>query len=230
MTMVIFSVFLLKLNLLPTFYLLFSQLVGSTRPEEIMCIDLDLLFTWGALAKEYKKNDVIINEGETALFYFQVMDGCVRMFNSNDDGKEFTQGYFCNGQSFGEPPLFIDEKYPATATAFQDCTIVKLSKDKFLKILDEYPSIQKKFLVLMAQRIHSKAKTSKDIINQKPEFRILAFLNSNKKSNDGAKELVPFTRQEIANFTGLRVETVIRVFSRMKAENKIDIINHKIYF
>lgn len=195
-----------------------------------MSIDLDLLFTWGALAKEYKKNEVILQEGETAHFYFQVIDGCVRMFNANDDGKEFTQGYFYNGQSFGEPPLFIDEKYPSTAMAFQDCTIIKLSKDKFLKILDEYPSIQKKFLILMARRIHSKSKTSKDIINQKPEFRILAFLNSNKKSGDAAKELVPFTRQEIANFTGLRVETVIRALSKMKAENKIDIIHHKIYF
>ena len=81
------------------------------------------------------------------------------MFNSNDDGKEFTQGYFCNGQSFGEPPLFINERYPATAVAFQDSKIIKLSKEKFLKILDEHPSIQKKFLNLMAHRIHSKAKT-----------------------------------------------------------------------
>jgi len=195
-----------------------------------MQIDLDLLYTWGAISKEFKKNDVIISEDEVAHFYYQVVDGCVRMFNSNDDGKEFTQGYFCNGQSFGEPPLFINERYPATAVAFQDSKIIKLSKEKFLKILDEYPSIQKKFLNLMAHRIQSKTKTAKYIINQKPEFRILAFLNANKKGNGDHKELVPFTRQEIANFTGLRVETVIRVISKMKANKKIDIVNHKIYF
>mgnify|MGYP001065622122 CR=1 FL=1 len=195
-----------------------------------MQIDLDLLFSYGAIAKEYKKNDVIFYEDDMANFYFQVVEGCVRMFNSNDEGKEFTQGYFCEGQSFGEPPIFIDEKYPATAVAFQDCKIIKLAKDKFLKILDEYPSIQKQFLRLLAQRIHSKTKTSKDIINQKPEFRIVAFLNANKKYTSDKKEVVPFTRQEIANFTGLRVETVIRTLSKMKADKKIDIINHKIYF
>jgi len=196
----------------------------------LMQINLDLLFSWGAIAKEYKKNDVIFCEDETAFFYYQIIEGSVRMFNSNDEGKEFTQGYFCNGQSFGEPPLFIDESYPSTAVAFQDSKIVKLSKDKFLKILDEYPSIQKQFLRLLAQRIHSKTKTSKDIINQKPEFRIVAFLNANKKYTSDKKEVVPFTRQEIANFTGLRVETVIRTLSKMKADKKIDIINHKIYF
>lgn len=195
-----------------------------------MQINLDLLFSWGAIAKEYKKNDIIFCEDETALFYYQIIEGSVKMFNSNDDGKEFTQGYFCNGQSFGEPPLIIEETYPSTAIAFQDSKIIKLSKDKFFKILDEYPTIQKKLLVLLASRIHSKAKTSKDIINQKPEFRIIAFLNAHKGNRNGAKELVPFTRQEIANFTGLRVETVIRVFSKMSACKKVEIINHKIYY
>jgi CRP-like cAMP-binding protein len=196
-----------------------------------MQIDLDLLFTWGAIAKEYKKGEMIFCEDETANFYFQIIEGSIRMFNSNDEGKEYTQGYFSEGQSFGEPPLFIDEKYPATATAFQDSKIIKLSKEKFLKILEEYPTIQKQFLNLMCRRIHSKAMTSKDIINQKPEFRILAFLNAHKKGKNYAEKVqVPFTRQEIANFTGLRVETVIRALSKMAKTQKVDIINHKIYY
>lgn len=196
-----------------------------------MQIDVDLLFSWGAIAKKYKRNEVLFNENELALFYYQIMEGSVRMFNSNDEGKEFTQGLFCNGDSFGEPPLFIDEKYPATAVAFNDCTIVKLSKEKFLNILEEYPLIQKSFLNLMAQRIHTKANTSKEIINQKPEYRVLAFLNTfKKKSGCTEKVLIPYTRQEIANFTGLRVETVIRVFTKMNACNKVEIIHHKIYY
>jgi CRP-like cAMP-binding protein len=165
-----------------------------------------------------------------AAFYFQIVEGSIRMFNSNDDGKEFTQGYFSSGQSFGEPPLIIDEKYPSTAQAFCDLKIIKLSKEKFLKILDENSSLQRQFLQLLARRIHNKAKKSKDIINQKPEFRIMAFLNAHKKGTEASRELVPFTRQEIANFTGLRVETVIRAFVKMNKENKIEIINHKLYY
>lgn len=195
-----------------------------------MQIDIDLLFTWGAIAKEYKKNEIIFYEEDMANFYYQIIEGSVKMFNSNDEGKEFTQGYFSNGQSFGEPPLLIDEVYPASAIAFQDSKIIKLSKEKFLKILEEYPSIQKNLLKLMARRIHSKAMTTKDIINQKPEFRIISFLNTHKKPECNTKELVLFTRQEIANFTGLRVETVIRALTKMSKTNKVEIINHKIYY
>ena len=195
-----------------------------------MQIDLDLLFSWGAIAKEYKKGEVIFYENDSANFYFQIIEGSVRMFNANDEGKECTQGYFTSGQSFGEPPLFIDETYPATAVACSNSKIIKFSKNKFLKVLDEYPAFQKMFLRIFANRIHFKALTSRTIINQKPEFRITAFLDIHKKTKSSIKELVPFTRQEIANFTGLRVETVIRVFSKMKKENKIDIIKHKIYY
>ena len=59
-----------------------------------MQIDLFTFFSYGAIAKEYKKNDVIFMRDDMANFYFQVVEGCVRMFNSNDEGKEFTQGYF----------------------------------------------------------------------------------------------------------------------------------------
>jgi CRP-like cAMP-binding protein len=197
-----------------------------------MQIDIDLLFSWGAVAKKYKKNEIIFNEDEVAHFYYQIMEGSVRMFNSNDEGKEFTQGLFCKGNSFGEPPLFIDELYPSKAITLQDSTIIKLSKDKFLKILDEYPSIQKSFLLLLANKIHSKSNTSKEIINQKPEFRIVAFLNTHKKKSECSNEkvLIPYTRQEIANFTGLRVETVIRVLCKMNTCDKLEIVNHKIYY
>lgn len=197
-----------------------------------MQIDIDLLFSWGAVAKKYKKNEVIFDEDEVAHFYYQIIEGSVRMFNSNDEGKEFTQGLFCKGNSFGEPPLFIDQLYPSKAITIQDSTIIKLSKDKFLKILEEYPLIQKSFLILLANKIHSKSNTSKEIINQKPEFRIVAFLNTHKKKSEcyTEKVLIPYTRQEIANFTGLRVETVIRVLCKMNTCEKLEIVNHKIYY
>lgn len=195
-----------------------------------MQIDLDLLFTWGAIFKAYCKNETIFEEGDKANFYFQVVEGDVRMFNSSEEGKEFTQGYFYKGQSFGEPPLLINEQYPASAVAHHSCKIIKLSKDKFLRMLQEYPNIQKNLLELMARRIHSKATASKDIINHKPETRILSFLKANKKGSCDQKELVPFTRQEIANFTGLRVETVIRTISKLQEANKVAIINHKVYY
>ena len=198
-----------------------------------MQIDLDLLFTWGAVAKKYKKNDVIFYEDDKALFYYQIIEGAVRMYNSNDEGREFTQGVFYNGNSFGEPAMFIDEVYPSTASASQDSIIIKLSKEKLMKILEDYPSVKLSFLELMAKRIYEKTIRTKQIINQNPENRINSFLENYKKQNQlcsSEKLLIPLTRQQIADFTGLRVETVIRTLSEMNKANKVRIYMHKLYF
>ena len=198
-----------------------------------MQIDIDLLFDRGAVVKNYKKAEIIFDEGAIALYYFQIIAGSVKLFNSNDSGKEFTQGIFNEGRGFGEPPLFIDEVYPSTAITLEDSTIIIIPKEKFLKILDEYPHVQKSMLRLFAKRIYAKSTAAKFIINNSSENRILGFLATIKKKDQSPEEelyLVPFTRQEMANHTGLTVETVIRVLSKLKTQGKVKVIKHKLYF
>ncbi len=198
-----------------------------------MQIDVDVLFTWGAVAKKYHREEIIFYEEDLALFYYQVVEGSVKMFCTNEDGKEFTQGIFEKGCSFGEPPLFIDEIYPSTAVATQDSVVIKISKDKFLTIIQEYPEINRSIMQLLALRVYRKSLTNKHIVNQKPEHRINAFLMDYKKQNSvscSEKIQIPYTRQEIADFTGLRVETVIRTLSQMKKNDKVEINNHKLFF
>ncbi len=197
-----------------------------------MQIDIDILLAWGASIKNFKKGELIFEEGTEARRYYQIISGEVKMYNINNDGKEFTQGVFYDGSSFGEPPIFIKEPYPSSTVAVKYSVIIRIAADDFMKILDEYPSLQKQFLVEFARRIFSKSTTLRDITNNPPESRILSFLNVTKKKNGSPKEriLIPFTRQEIANLTGLRVETVIRTLIKMQEQDKVEIINHKLYF
>lgn len=198
-----------------------------------MQIDTNLLIAWGGLAKKYAKNEVIFNEEDNALFYYQIIEGQVKLMNINNDGKEYIQGIFQDGCSFGEPPLFLNEVYPSTAVAQKDSVIIKLSKTTFLKLLDEYPAIQKSLLIQLSRRIYNKSITARELIHNKPEDRILAFLKEFKKASgtpQGELWFVPHTRQEIANLVGLRVETVIRALKKMEANNTVRIINHKLYY
>ena len=191
----------------------------------------DLLFAKGAVSKDYQKNEIIFEEGSFPHFYYQIIEGGVKLLVYNDNGKEFIQEYLESGESFGVAPLLIGERYAYTAITDKDTTIIKLQKDKFLQILEENVDIKNDFFLLMAQRLYDRYIMCKCTINQNPEFRIVSFLeNYKKKQNSDEKETIPFTRQEIADFTGLRVETVIRVISKLKEKNKLDIVNHKIFY
>ncbi|MBK8628542.1 MAG: Crp/Fnr family transcriptional regulator [Saprospiraceae bacterium] len=197
-----------------------------------MHIDTNLLIAHGAVAKKYNKGDFIFYEGDQCRFYFQVLEGCVRMCNYNDEGRIFIQGLFTSSQSFGEPPLFIDETYPACAQAETNCVIYKLSKEILFKLLSEYPQLQMNFIINFAQRLYEKSSANKNIISPHPEERILGFLKKYKKDQGDSKEkvIVPYTRQQIADFLGLRVETVIRTLLKMEEEGKVDIRKHKLFY
>ncbi|MDR3273010.1 MAG: Crp/Fnr family transcriptional regulator [Flavobacteriaceae bacterium] len=194
-------------------------------------MEIDLLFAKGAVSKDYQKNEIIFEEGGFSNFYYQVIEGSVKLIVCNDSGKEFIQEYFEAGECFGVSPLFIGKKYIYTAVAEKDSSIIKLQKEKFLQILDENSNLKNEFLALLAHRLYDLDNMCKCIINQTPEFRIISFLDHYKhKKQYDKKEEIPFTRQEIADFTGLRVETAIRVISKLKEKHKLDIVNHKIFY
>ncbi len=195
-------------------------------------MDTGLLIAWGAISRKYNRGEYIFREDEEALFYYQIEKGKIKMFNTSDEGKEFIHGVFTEGQSFGEPPLLIDEKYPASAYTLKPTIVWRLPKKQFFKILDDYKSIERTFLKLMARRVYGKTRQTNSIIYHSPRERIMALLKDYYQSHHGfvAKLLIPYTRQEIANFTGLRVETVIRTLREMDVEKTVSIVNRKLYY
>jgi cAMP-binding proteins - catabolite gene activator and regulatory subunit of cAMP-dependent protein kinases len=172
-------------------------------------------------------------ENTAAKHYYQIESGIVKMNNFNDDGKEFIQGVFYKTQSFGEPPLFIDVNYPANAQALTDVVVFILSKDNFYKLLYAEQSIHLAFTKNLAKRLYYKAIIASEISSQEPEHRILRFFDYLKDehaaTNARFSYKIPYTRQQIADTLGLRVETVIRVTKRLEKKQNVKIINRKVF-
>jgi CRP/FNR family transcriptional regulator len=153
------------------------------------------------------------------------------MFCLSDEGKEFTLGVFRDLDSFGEPPLFLNLPYPSSARAKEDTEILRLSKDKFLDLLEKNKDLKDHFLKVFARRIYSKALAQNSLSHCEPEKRILLFIEKFKFDNDIVSQtdtILPFTRQELANFTGLRIETIIRTLAKMKTKGTLHFKNKKV--
>lgn len=190
----------------------------------------DLLLDYGSTLEKIPATEIIFNEKSRADFYYQIKMGEVKMFNINDNGKEFVQGIFYEGDSFGEPPLFADFKYPASATALKSSEIYKLSKKNLFKLLADYPKIHLKFTKALAKRLFYKATILKGISGHNPEHRILTLIDflKSKYGSEGPFQ-VELTRQQIGDLTGLRVETVIRTVKQLEQDGEIEIINRKVF-
>lgn len=196
-------------------------------------ITVELLEKYGVIKKSIDKNDIIFEEGNLPLHYYQIISGEVKMSNYNDDGREFIQGIFYNGQSFGEPPLFLNQKYPANAIAVENTEIFILPKENFMKLLEENPKVSVQIIENLAQRLYYKSVMAAEISTHEPEHRVLklidhgiAYFNFQKDKNG---YLINFTRQQIGDLTGLRVETVIRAIKALEKKGELKIINRKVY-
>lgn len=199
----------------------------------IFMIPEQLLLSYGAHNKLYLKNEYIFHQEQRAHFYYQIVSGEVKMNNLRENGKEFIQSFFSAPQSFGEPPLFSEITYPANAVATQDSEILCLPKNRFLDLLLENPQTHLEVTTAIASRLYYKAIMASEISSQEPEHCILRILDYLKE--DVYKLTEPFsfkvnlTRQQIADLTGLRVETIIRATKSLEKKNEILIKKRKIY-
>lgn len=196
-------------------------------------IAIDLLEKYGALKKSFDKNEIIFEDGHLPTHYYQIISGEVKMSNYNDDGREFIQGIFYKGQSFGEPPLFLNQNYPANAIAVEDAEILLLTKSSFMQLLQDNANVSIKIIENLAQRLYYKSVMAAEMSTQEPEHRVLKLIDHGiayfnfKKDENGY--LINFTRQQIGDLTGLRVETVIRTIKALEKKGVLKIINRKVY-
>lgn len=194
-------------------------------------IRLDLLLDNGGILREVKKNEVIFKAGQFPSYYYQVVKGDVKMNNYSEDGKEFIQEIFSPGRSFGEPPLFINEPYPANAIAISNGVILQIKKTLFDEMLYKFPEISIEINKSLARRLYYKAIMAPELSSQSPDKRLLKLLHYLKNQNPTASEyyLVELSRQQLADLTGLRVETVIRTIKQLEKQAHLKIIEGKIY-
>lgn len=196
-------------------------------------IPQEVLQKYNAILKVFEKDSIIFSENETARYYYQIVSGAVKMNNYNDEGKEFIQGIFYKEQSFGEPPLFIDINYPANAIALVETEILLLSKQTFTQLLKEHANIHFNITKNLAKRLYYKAIIASEISSQEPSHRVLRFIDYLKDDVhkiDGKYTFkVDYTRQQIADILGLRVETVIRVIKNLEKQGELKIDKRKVY-
>ncbi len=197
-----------------------------------MMIDINVLLAWGATFKKVSAEEIIFKEGSQSNFYYQLVSGKVRWVNINDEGKEFIQAMIEPGECFGELPLFDGEPFAATAVADEDSVIIRLHVATFHQIIKEHSEIHTAFTKLLTQRLRFKFLMAKESANNNPEYRISGLIGYLKEKENNICEnkwQVKLTRQQIADMTGLRVETVIRTIRNLHDKGHLYINKGKVY-
>ncbi|SHF34888.1 Crp/Fnr family transcriptional regulator, partial [Chryseobacterium takakiae] len=129
--------------------------------------------------------------------------------------------------------LFIDEKYPVNAVAMSECTVMKVSKSDFTRMLEDHRDVSEDIHKYISYRLYEKFIMMQNLAAHSAETSIIGILQYFKNFSTD-KSLysyeIKLTRQQLASLSGLRVETVIRRLKKLEKDKLIKIQNGKVYY
>src|SRR6476660_1249763 len=92
------------------------------------------------------KKQRLFSQGEAAEAVFYVQCGKVKLTVVSQQGKEAVVWILEQGAFVGESCLAGQEIRTATATAVEDCSIVRIEKNAMVRVLHEEPTFAKLFM------------------------------------------------------------------------------------
>ncbi|WP_228412788.1 MULTISPECIES: Crp/Fnr family transcriptional regulator [unclassified Chryseobacterium] len=203
--------------------------------KTISCMNIDekMLYSFGGENMTYKAKEFIFKEGEHSQYYFQIISGKVKLNTFTENGKEFIHNILGKNQSFGDPLLFIEKLYPTNAISLQPTEIIRTPKNNFIEMLKTHPNLSLEMNMCLSQRLYYNSLMVSNMASSDPIQRLKGLLEYLKSYHDGDCQHcfpIELTRQQIADLTGLRVETVIRTVKKMVNSEMIKLEGRRILY
>lgn len=175
----------------------------------------------------FKKGETIYEPGHQPRYVYFVKSGEVRMFTVSYEGKEFTQGVFKSKQYFGEPALLLQRSYLAYTVALRDTQLILLDAQQFQQLIEEDKAFSMELIRTLSDRLFYKSMMLEELANEQADHRLNTLINYLSKDLE-VGQVLEVTRQALADMSGLRVETVIRVMKKMALKGQLKLLRGKI--
>ena len=176
--------------------------------------------------RKYPKGSMIILEEEYGDKLFIVKDGTVKITRVNDEGKEVILALLGSSEIFGEMAILDGESRSANVLAQENCTLVVISSEDFLKILKQNFKVSFALMSELAKKIRKSDLQIEALSLSDAEHRIgvsiLSLAEDMGVIRNGKVTIqnLPF-QQDIANMAGTSRETVSRVMKTFEDRNLI---------
>jgi CRP/FNR family transcriptional regulator, cyclic AMP receptor protein len=177
----------------------------------------------GAKLRSYPKNAVIITQGEESNTLYLVVEGKLKVYMSDDEGKEVILDFLREGDYFGELALLDAAPRMASVMALEPAHLGIVPGPHFLGCLRANPQIGINLMATLARRARSLANSVSSLALLDVYGRIAQLLLRESHETDGRRLTERLTHQEIANRVGASREMVGKVLKDLKIGGYIDV-------
>lgn len=195
--------------------------------------DCDKEMLKGAMQnKNYRKNEAIFTDGTIPTGIFYLKTGKVKKYKVDNDGREQIIYIYNTGEFFGYPAILSNESYGDTTQAIENSVIAFISKEDFLKILDQSVVFSRLLLKSLSHEFSVMANLMTVLSQRTVRERVaLSLLILHKKYHSNIPEehvYISLSRTDLANMVGTANETLARILHDFRQDGLIVMDGRKI--
>ena len=171
----------------------------------------------------FARNETIFSDGDEATNCYKVISGAVRLCKHLADGRRQIADFLLAGDLFG---FMQFGHYKFTAEAVGDVVLMCYPQRQVARLSSSMPNLRGRLFMLLSQRLLGMQDHLVMLGRQTAKERIASFLLHIAERSDAEEGLafdLPMSRQDIADYLGLTIETVCRMLSGLKRQKIIAI-------
>jgi CRP/FNR family nitrogen fixation transcriptional regulator len=168
----------------------------------------------------FPRNGEIYGESEPADYLYKIVSGTVRTYKVLTDGRRQIGGFYVPGDIFG---LETGEEHSFSAEAITDCKVLVIKRSALVALAGRDHDVARQLWTITGGELRRVQKHIMLLVKSAQQ-RVASFLleMAERISADNAVEL-PMSRQDIADYLGLTIETVSRTLTILENAATIEL-------
>ncbi len=179
--------------------------------------------------KQFNKKRILFEEGKNPRTLFFIKSGNVKIYKTNEFGKEFILNVKKPGEIIGYSSLIKNKPYNFSGATLSPVEVYEIEKENFLKLFFSNNHTALFIIKLMSQNIVLKENQLLSLAYDSVRKRVansLLFLQDKLKQEEASA--ISILREDLAHIVGTAKESVIRMLTEFKEDGYIDIKEGKI--
>jgi len=208
------------------------MLAGANLLENIASRDLRSVLLAAAKPVRLPAGETLFEEHDQGDALYVLLEGRVELSVACEDGRKLGLDVLSSGAVFGEIALFDPGARTASATALENCRLLRLRHHDLKKAIEGNAALAFELLRLMGQRMRYMNTQLHEYVfmplPQRLARKVLHFTRA-----DAGKSSLKLSHSELAELAGASREAVSKVLSRWKKQGilktgrgSVELLNH----
>jgi len=166
---------------------------------------------------EVRKRAAIVTEGEESDTLYVVLEGSVRVFTSNENGKELTLRMLGAGDYFGELAVIDGQSRSASVVAETDCRCLVLRRPQVMEVISHSSQLALNLINMLTRRVRDLTRKLEIFGTVNAQGRVAhCLLDLGEANGDGLQIKAGLTHKQIGEMTGCSREMVSRIMKEFE--------------